>query len=106
MSLRGKVKVAAAKTKIYPMAVATVALASAPEAKEGGTRPWRPDDEYDSQLLLDVISPRRTPPSGGKDGQRFAHLHSISHIYIGREEFVKGITAFWRKSLTILNRSR
>ena len=31
------------------------------------------------------------------DGKRFSHLQSIIHTDIGREEFRKGMAAFWRK---------
>ena len=48
-------------------------------------------------MLFDVISSRSALSGPGNDGQRFFHLQSIIHTDIGREEFGKGMTAFWRK---------
>ena len=72
-------------------------LASATEVEDGNALPWRPDDEYASEVLFDVISSRNALAGPGNDGQRFSHLQSIIHTDIGREEFGKGMTAFWRK---------
>ena len=48
-------------------------------------------------MLFDVISYRSALSGPGNDGQRFSHLQSIIHTSIGREEFGKGMTAFWRR---------
>ena len=72
-------------------------LASATEVEDGNALPWRPDDEYASEVLFDVISSRNALAGPGNDGQRFSHLQSIIHTDIGREEFGKGMTAFWWK---------
>ena len=48
-------------------------------------------------MLFDVISSRSALSDPGNDGQRFSHLLSIIHTDIGREEFGKGMTAFWQK---------
>ena len=78
-------------------AMAVAVLASATEAEDGNAPPWRPDDEYASEVLFDVISSRSVLSGPGNDGQRFSHLQSIIHTDIGREEFGKDMTAFWRK---------
>ncbi|CAN0541723.1 unnamed protein product, partial [Laminaria digitata] len=77
-------------------AVAAV-LASATEVEDGNAPPWRPDDEYASEVLFDVISSRSALSGPGNDGQRFAHLQPIIHADIGREDFGRGMTAFWRR---------
>ena len=81
---------------ISPAAAAAV-LASATEVEDGNAPPWRPDDDYASEVLFDVISSRSAVSGPGNDGQRFSHLQSILHTIIGREEFGKGMTAFWRR---------
>ena len=78
-------------------AAASVAvLANATEAEDVNA-PSRPDDEYTSEVLFDVISSRSALSGPGNDGQRFAYLQSIIHTDIGREEFGRGMTAFWRR---------
>ena len=57
--------------------------------------PWRPDDEFASEVLFDVISSRSALSGPGNDDQRFSHLQSIILANIGREESGKGVTAFW-----------
>ena len=81
---------------VVSAAVAAV-LASATEVEDGNALPRRPDDEYASEVLFDVISSRSVLSGPGNDGQRFSHLQSIIHTDIGREEFGKDMTAFWRK---------
>ena len=78
-------------------AVAAAVLVSATEAEDGNAPLWRPDDEYTSEVLFDVISSRSALSGPGNDGQRFAYLQSIIHTDIGREEFGRGMTAFWRR---------
>ena len=77
-------------------AVAAV-LASATEIEEGNAPPWRPDDECASEVLFNVISSRSVLSCARNDGQRFVHLQSIIHTDIGRQEFGRGMTAFWRR---------
>ena len=77
-------------------AVAAAVLATATEVEDGNAPPWRPDDEYASEVLFDAINSRSALPGPGNDGQCFAHLQSIISTDIGREEFGKGVTAFWR----------
>ena len=80
-----------------PATAAAAGLASATEAEDRSAPPWRPDDEYTSEVLFDVISSRGALSGPGNDGRRFAHLQSIIHTGIGREEFGRGMTAFWRR---------
>ena len=44
-----------------------------------------------------MISSRSTLSGPGNDGQRISHLQSTIHTTIGREEFGKGMAAFWRR---------
>ena len=79
-------------------AVAAAVLPSATEGEDGNAPPWCPDDEYTSEALFDVTSSRCALSGPGNDGQRFAHLQSIIHTdIIGREEFGRGMAAFWRR---------
>ena len=78
-------------------AAAAAVLASGTEVEDGNAPPWRPDDEYASEVLFDVINSRSALSGPGNDGQRFAHLHSIIQTDIGRKEFGSGVTAFWRR---------
>ena len=80
-------------------AAAEAVLASATEGEDGNTPSWRPDDEYASEVLFEVSNSRSALSGPVYDGQRFAHLHSIIHTDIGREEFGRGITAFWRRTV-------
>ena len=78
-------------------AAAAAVLASATEVEDGSAPSWRPDDEYASEVLFDVISSRSALSGPGNDGQRFSHLQSIIHTDSGREEFGQGMTDVWRK---------
>ena len=78
-------------------AAATAALASVTEVEDGNAPPWRPDGEYASEVLFDVINSRSTVSGSGNDGQRLAHLPSIIHTDMGREEFGRGIATFSRR---------
>ena len=74
--------------------MAAVVLASATNAEEGITPLRRPDNEYASEVLFDVIGSRSALSGPANDGQRFTHLQSIIHTDTGREEFGRGMTAF------------
>ena len=78
-------------------AAAETVLRSATEGGYGNAPPWRAGDEYASEVLLDVINSRSALSGPGNDGQRFSHLQSIIHTDIGREEFGRGMTSFWRR---------
>ena len=68
-------------------------------ATDGNASSWRSDDEYASEVLFDVISSRSAPSGPENDGQRFTHLQSTIHTDTGREEFGRGMTAFWRRTV-------
>ena len=78
-------------------AAADAVLVRATEAEDGSAPPWRPDNEYTSEVIFDVISSRSALSGPGNDGQRLAHLHSIIYTDIGRGEFGLRMTAFWRR---------
>ena len=74
-------------------AAATAVLVSVTQVKDGNTSP---DDMYASEVLFDVINSRSALSGPGNDGQLFSHLLSITfYTDIGREEFGRGMTAFW-----------
>ena len=77
-------------------AAATAVLASVTDFEDSNASPWRPDDKYANEVLFNAISFCNAPSDSGNDGQRFAHLQSIIHTDIGREEFGRGMPAFWR----------
>lgn len=64
-------------------AAAAAVLASAIDVEDENSPPWRPDGEYASGLLFDVISSRSALSDAGNDGQLFAHLQSITHTDMG-----------------------
>ena len=75
-------------------AAAAAVLASATEVENVNAPAWRPDDEYASEVLFDVISSRSALSGPGNDGQRFPYLQPIIHTDIGREGFGNGMAAF------------
>ena len=66
-------------------ATAEAVLVSVTEGGDGYAPPWRPDDEYASEVLFDAISSRSALSDPGNDGQGFSHLKSIIHIDISSE---------------------
>lgn len=63
--------------RVVPTAAAAAVLASATEAEDGSGLLWRPDDEFASQVILEVINSRSALSPPGNDSQRFAHLQPI-----------------------------
>ena len=64
-----------------PTAAAAV-LESGTEVEDGNAPPWRNDDEYASEVLLDVINFRSALSGPGNDSQRFfssTNHHSHRH---------------------------
>ena len=47
--------------------------------------------------MLVVVSSRSALSGPGNGGRRFSHLQSIIYTVIGREEFGRGVPAFWRR---------
>ena len=77
-------------------AVVAAVLASATEVK-GNAPPWRPEDEYASEVLFDVISSRSTLSGLENGGQRLVHLQPIIHTDVGRRGVRRGYKAFSRR---------
>ena len=74
---------------------AAAVLASAPEAEDGNTLPWRPDNEYTSDVLFNVISLRSGLLGPGNDGS-----HACSPLSLPTSEgssWVRGITSVWKR---------
>ena len=67
-------------------------MESRSEDGKGGTSRWRPENEFDSQVLIDVIQSRSSISGAGNDGQQFSHLKSIVNTKIGREEFSEALS--------------
>ena len=76
---------------------ATAVAASSTEPEEGSVPNWRPEEEFDSQVALDVINSRNALSGVGSDGLRFSHLQSIIRTGFVREKLGAGIEAFWRR---------
>ena len=73
------------------------------DAEDGSAPRWRPENEFDPQVLLDVIKSRSSNSGAGNDGQRFSHLKSIVSTRIGREEFTEALSSLWRKLVSAPN---
>ena len=58
-------------------AAAAAMAASSSEPEEGSGPNWRPEEEFDLQVTLEVINSRNALSSTGSDGLRFLHLQSI-----------------------------
>ena len=82
-------------------APAAARLVSAAEVDDGNVLPWRPDDEYASEVLFHAVSSSSSALSGsGNDGQRLSHLQSIINADIGREgEFGRGMIVFGQRTV-------
>ncbi|CAB1098462.1 unnamed protein product [Ectocarpus sp. CCAP 1310/34] len=78
-------------------AIAEAIAASRTEEEEGSAPRWRPETEFDPQVLLQVINSRSSNSGAGNDGQRFSHLKSIVNTKIGREEFSNAMSSLWRR---------
>ena len=58
---------------------------------------WRPEEEFDPQVSLEVINSRNALSGAASDGLCFSPLQSIIRTDFGREKFGAGIEAFWRR---------
>ena len=74
-------------------AAAAAVAASASDSDEGSDLKWRPEEEFDPQIALEVIHSRNALSDAGSDGLRFSHLQSIIRTIFGREKFGAGIEA-------------
>ena len=80
-------------SKAEAAAVAT----SSTDHEEGSVTNWRPEEEFDPQVALEVINFRNAPSGAGSDGLQFSHLQSIIRTGFGRKKIGAGIEAFWRR---------
>ena len=74
-------------------AVADAIAENRTDAEDGSAPRWRPEDEFDPQVLLDIIKSRHSNSGAGNDGQRSSHLKSIVSTKIGREEFTEALSS-------------
>ena len=58
---------------------------------------WRPEEEFDPQVSLEVINSRHALSDAGSDGLLFSHVQSIIRTGFGLENFGAGLEAFWRR---------
>ena len=58
---------------------------------------WRPQEQFDPQVALEVINSRNALSGSGSDGLPFSHLQSNIRTGVGRETFDAGTEAFWRR---------
>ena len=65
--------------------------------EDGNAPPWLPEDGYASQVPFDVTSFRSALSGLRNHRKRCPHLESTIHTDIGREEFGRGMAAFWRR---------
>ena len=80
---------------ISEAAEAAVATSST-DQEEGSVPNWRPKEEFDPQVALEVINSRNALSGAESDGLRFSHFQSIIRTDFGREKMGAGIEAFWR----------
>ena len=78
-------------------AIAEATMESCTQDKEGRISRWRPEHEFGSQALIDVIQGRSSNSGAGNDGQQFSHLKSIFNTKIGREKLSEALSFLWRK---------
>ena len=65
----------------------------------GGSGPkWRPEEEFDPRVALEVINSRNALSVAGSDGLRYSHFQSIIRTDFGPEKFDAWIEAFWRRN--------
>ena len=75
-------------------AASAAVAASSSEQEEGSVPNWRPEEEFDPQVDLEVINSRNALSGAGSDGLRFSHLQSIIMTSFGCEKIGTGIEAF------------
>ena len=80
-------------------AAAAAVAASSSDQEERSVPNWRPEEEFDPQVTLEVINSRNALSGGGSDGLRFSYLQSTIWTGFEREKFGAGIEfeAFWRR---------
>ena len=58
-------------------AAAAAVAAKSSDQEEGSVPNWRPEEEFDPQVALEVINSRNALSGARSDGLRFSHLQSI-----------------------------
>ena len=79
-------------------AAAAAVVASSSNPEEGGSLNWRPEGEFDPQVVLEVINSRSALSGAVSDGLRFSHFQSIIRTGFGREKFGAGIETLLEKN--------
>ena len=77
-------------------AAAAAVTASSSDQEEGSVPNWRPEEEFNPQVALEIVNSRNALSGAGSDGLRFSQLQSIISTGFGREKFGAGIGAFWK----------
>ena len=83
-------------TSVIEAAVAAVEV-SASDSEERSSPKWRPEEELDPQVTLEVIDSRSALSGAGSDCLSFSHLQSIIRTDFGREKFGAGVEVLWRR---------
>ena len=78
-------------------AAAAAVAASSSDQEEGSVPNWRPEEEFDPQVAVEVVNSRNALSGAGSDGLHFSHLQSIIRTGFGHEKFGAGVEAFWRR---------
>ena len=65
--------------------VAAAVAASFSDHEEVSVPNWRPEEEFDPQVALEIINSRNALSGAGSDLLRFSHLQSIIRTGFGRE---------------------
>ena len=84
-------------------AAAAAVAASSSDQEEGSGPNWRSEEEFDPQVVVEVINSRNALSGTGSDGLRFSHMQSIVRTGFRLEKFGAGIEAFWRRIIDDLN---
>ena len=64
---------------------------------------WRPEEEFDPQVSLEVINSRNALSGAASDGLCFSPLQSIIRTDFEREKCGADIEAFWRRIIDDLS---
>ena len=77
---------------------ATAAVkANVADSEESSGPMWRPEEEFDPQVALEVINIQNALSEAGSDGLSFSHLQSITRTVFGHDKFGVDLEAFWRR---------
>ena len=84
------------QTCVSEAAAAAVAISST-DQEEGSVPNWRPEEEFDPQVALELINSRNALSEAGSDSLCFSLLQSIIRTGFGREKVGAGIESFWKR---------